>query len=107
MTNVEQLFNTPSHDDRKIDVDRAFAEFWARYPRKRSRLDARKAYGQAIKLVSPDQILAGVERLRRNLPSETRFIPYPATWLRAGGWLDEDEGPASPIDFAAAAEDER
>ena len=71
----------------------AFDTFWAAYPRKISKGDARKAWGK----IQPDS-----ELLTKMLTSLGRaktchdwtkdggqFIPYPATWLRAEGWEDE------------------
>ena len=75
-----------------------FEEFYATYPRKKSREDARKAWGQAIaKGFTPDEIMDG---LRHNLQAmrakDPQFVPYPATWLRAGGWADEPDVGFSP-----------
>lgn len=70
-----------------------FEDFYAQYPRKKSRADARKAWDQMIKKgVDPIEIIDG---LRINLESlkrrEPQFIPYPATWLRGEGWADEPD----------------
>ena len=67
-----------------------FDEFWSLYPRKVQKEDARKAWTKVTRGTLPDAILAGVKRVAAdpNLP-EKQFIPYPATWLNAGGWDDE------------------
>lgn len=67
-----------------------FSDFYAIYPRKMKRVDAQKAWGSAIKRADPETILAGARRYAAdpNLPGK-EFIPYPATWLRAGSWDDE------------------
>lgn len=67
-----------------------FNQFYDAYPRHMKRADAEKAWRQAVKRATPEEILAGARRLRvdPNLP-EKNFIPYPATWLRADGWNDE------------------
>lgn len=70
-----------------------FEEFWANYPRKKSKGDAEKAW----KVLAPDEQLQGriSEAIKHAKKSEEwgkdggRFIPYPATWLRAKGWEDE------------------
>jgi len=73
-----------------------FAAFWAAYPRREAKLDALKAYAQARKIASAADILAGVERYKRVMPEEKRYRPLPASWLRAGRWLDEvDDEPAT------------
>lgn len=68
-----------------------FAQFWNSYPRKVGKLDAEKAFRQALRISSATDIVAGVEQyLQQVLKSRTelQFIPYPATWLRAGRWMD-------------------
>lgn len=73
-----------------------FQAFWAAYPRREARLDAIKAYAQALKIASAEDILAGVERYKRTMPEEKRYRPLPASWLRAGRWMDEaDDEPAT------------
>ena len=69
--------------------EEAFEEFWAVYPRKVEKLDARKAFIKAWATYGV-AILAGVYRLAGdpNLPPK-QFIPYPASWLNAGGWDSE------------------
>lgn len=67
-----------------------FAEFWQTYPRKVGKDDARNAWKAAKRRADQQAIIDGSTRLASdpNLP-ETQFIPYPATWLRRGGWDDE------------------
>ena len=67
-----------------------FQEFYDTYPRKMKRGDAEKAYKKALQRADAFTILAGAKRLADdpNLP-ETIYIPYPASWLRADGWLDD------------------
>ena len=79
----------------KSDERELFEEFYKEYPRKMKRGDAMKAFSSALHRATFEDILAGAIRLRNdpNLPIE-RFIPYPATWLRADSWLD---GPL-PVD---------
>jgi len=55
-------------------------------------MDAEKAYGQMRrKGVTHDRIMAGLERFLENLPEQACYIPYPASWLRAGRFDDEYE----------------
>jgi hypothetical protein len=70
-------------------ADAAFEDFWNTYPRKVEKLDAKKAFAKAFAQHGP-VILDGVQRLAAdpNLPPK-QFIPYPASWLRAGGWTNE------------------
>jgi hypothetical protein len=74
-------------------VPDSFAQFWAVYPNRKAKADALKAW----KVLRPDAakvqtIIAAVEVQKRSpdwLKEGGRFIPYPATWIRAGRWEDE------------------
>jgi hypothetical protein len=70
----------------------SFDDFWAPYPRKVGKDDARKAWDKATKIrkVDPGVIVAGAKRFAAdpNLPAK-QFIPHPSTWLARGGWQDE------------------
>lgn len=68
-----------------------FELFWEIYPRKRNKLDARRAWYQ-VRADRPDieTMLATIqERIHSGEWSDERYIPYPASFLRAGGWSDE------------------
>lgn len=64
-----------------------FLLFWQSYPRKEAKGDAEKAFGPACKLADPEKIIAACKAFR--WPDDRRFIPLPATWLRAKRWEDE------------------
>lgn len=90
-----------------------FAEFWQTYPRKVGKDDARSAWHAAKKRAGQQAIIDGSARLASdpNLP-ETQFIPYPATWLRRGGWQDEPlpprrDGPRATPSQRIATADQR
>ena len=67
------------------------ARFYAAYPKKKSRAAAEKAFAK----LNPDEqlvtaMLASIERaMTSGTWSDPKFIPHPATWLNAAGWLDE------------------
>jgi len=69
-----------------------FDEFWKAYPRKKSKVDAQKTWKQVKGDSIFSEIMAGLKRATTS-PDWTKnsgqYIPYPATWLRAGGWMDE------------------
>jgi len=78
-------------------TDAAFDEFWALYPRKVAKGNARKAFAAAVAAgADPAAIIGG---LRVNLQQMTdriasgdgRYIKHPATWLNAGCWEDAPE----------------
>jgi phage replication O-like protein O len=68
-----------------------FERFYAAYPRKRARKTAEKAFAS----INPDEqlleaILAGLARAMKSGEwVDPKYIPYPASWLNAQGWLDE------------------
>nr|DAE02114.1 MAG TPA: replisome organizer protein [Siphoviridae sp. ct0106] len=74
-----------------------FTEWWPHYPKKVKKLDAEKAYRAALKRgVTPKELLDGLQRQKaawKAKGTEPQYIPYPATWLRAGSWEDELETP--------------
>lgn len=91
-------------------LEEAFSEFWAYYPRKVEKLSAFKAFVKASNTVSPAVLIDGARRLGQdpNLPPK-QFVPYPASWLNAGGWDSEPypERQLSPDEKAAKLEAER
>jgi hypothetical protein len=73
--------------------EQLFDEFWAEYPKKRSKGQAEKTW---VKLKPDEQLFEAIMTgLKRAKTSEEwrkeggRYIPYPATWLNAKGWEDE------------------
>lgn len=77
-----------------------FERFYEAYPLKKSRGAAEKAFGR----LRPDDALldAMLEGLEKRKASGTwvdpKYIPYPATWLNAQGWLD-----AIDVEYSAEA----
>lgn len=84
-----------------------FTDWWPHYPKKVKKLDAEKAYRAALKRgVAPKELLDGLQRQKaawKAKGTEPQYIPYPATWLRAGSWEDELETPAPSTDSPAPA----
>lgn len=68
-----------------------FDTFWQLYPRKCGKLIAEKAYRQALTKATACEIMDGLawQVVHEKWRTEPQFIPYPASWLRAGRWLDE------------------
>lgn len=84
------------------DGDLDFETFWRAYParRRKSKATAHKAWKKikpSLKLL--EQMLLAVEAQSASqdwLKDGGQFIPYPASWLNAHGWLNEVT-PLSPI----------
>jgi hypothetical protein len=75
--------------DFKKDTSATFEDFWALYPKKIARGDAKRAWS---KIGSYDK--EAIIRILKNgyrFARDRQFIPYPATWLRAERWMDEQE----------------
>lgn len=87
-TSIEEL------DKKKLDVaPEAFETFWMAYPRKVAKRDAQKAWQQVMKsndAPTVEDLFAAVEQYKKT-QKDRNFIAYPATWLRAGRWADEQE----------------
>lgn len=87
---------TPPAAPRRAPVDlglfaEAFDRFWAAYPRRESKGDARKAYVKAVAKAGPDALLAGAVALaeyHQAVRTEPRFVPHPTTWLNQERWDD-------------------
>lgn len=73
--------------------EQLFDEFWAEYPKKRSKGQAEKTWVK----IKPDEqlfeaIMTGLKRAKTSVDwqkNNGQYIPYPATWLNAKGWEDE------------------
>jgi hypothetical protein len=77
-----------------------FECFWNQYPLKKAKGAARKAYLNALKRASAEEIEAGARRYAATKP-EPAYTKHPATWLNADCWLDEDS--RKVIDFRMPA----
>jgi hypothetical protein len=73
----------------QTSFEEEFNEFWKAYPRKVERLEAKKAFEKAFK-THGQSVIDGARRMAEdpNIPPK-QFIPYPASWLNAGGWDNE------------------
>lgn len=87
-----------SADAERVDpILFGFDAWYSLYPRKKAKGAAVKAYRAARKKASAAELVAG---LRRALPEFQQRpvdkIPYPATWLNAESWNDEQPAPERP-----------
>lgn len=90
------LFDSPASgteatDEQQEDID--FAAFYAIYPRKIAKGNARKAFDAAVKRgAKTADLIAAAAAHRDNwarCKTETRFIPHPASWLNGERYDDE------------------
>jgi len=91
-TEYEYEYEIDTEKDSK-KVDEKFESFWIAYPKKKSKGDAEKAWRvikPSIELLS--KILTSIEQAKKSEDwnkDSGKYIPYPATWLRAKGWDDD------------------
>lgn len=70
-----------------------FDVFWAKYPKRVAKLEAQKAWA---KLQPPiTDVLAALDWQTLEW-DDVRFVPHPATWIRAGRWMDEQPKVSAP-----------
>lgn len=67
-----------------------FETFYAAYPKKKNRADAVKAFAKVA--VAVETLVAAIQAQVKTDPDWIkeggRYIPYPASWLNAEGWLN-------------------
>lgn len=81
-------------------LDEDFDEFYKHaYPRKMEPLKARRAFEKAVKNgADPRDIIEGARRFAAATADKGKtYIPYPASWLNAGGWMNE-AGDIAPVE---------
>jgi hypothetical protein len=92
-----------------------FDDWYSVYPRKKEPQAAKKAFAKAINssLIALPALMEKTRAFAASWaprPKEDRkFIPYPASWLNAGGYDDEPEGGESapaPIDPLSFTDDD-
>jgi hypothetical protein len=72
------------------NINAQFDEFWAAYPRKKGKGQARKAFEKALEKTDLVTILAGVASYVANEDlSNPQFVAHPSTWLNGERWEDE------------------
>ena len=79
-----------------IECGDAFEAFWTAYPRKESKIAARREWdlavsGKRITADNTDTVIASVQRHIDLDPHwhNPQYIPYPATYIRDDRWLDD------------------
>lgn len=74
------------------EIEAQFEAFWVKYPLKKAKAAALKAYRAVITkgLATHDQLMAGVLRYAAERSGQDpRWTKHPATWLNGGCWSDE------------------
>ena len=74
--------NKPSNETPEFDL------FWSEYPIKVGKAAAKKAWEKAIKVETPDVIIAGAVRYAADPNRHPSFTAHASTWLNAHRWTD-------------------
>ena len=65
-----------------------FEQFWPVYPRKVGKKSAERAWNRLEPPIN--EVLSALAwQVYQKSWRDVQYIPYPATWLRAGRWEDE------------------
>jgi hypothetical protein len=94
MGQVVPIKEEPEKDPKSEWLEAFEADFWAAYPRKVGKFEARASWLK-VKPWSQetlDELIQGLERWLkywRDHDTDKEFIPYPATWLNQHRWEDE------------------
>jgi len=71
-------------------ADDAFDAFWATYPRKEGKGQARKAWARAVKATPAETVIAGAQRYaRQRAGQDPQYTAHPTTWLNGERWTDQ------------------
>jgi hypothetical protein len=83
--------NSASSSKQKAKVaDERFEEFWHQYPRRVARGAARKAWDNALKKATAEEIIAVAMRYAaKREGQDPLYTKHPATWLNQEAWLDD------------------
>jgi hypothetical protein len=68
--------------------DSSFDDFWAVYPRKTDKGNARKAWDKALKKTTAETLIRAAGALAAAKP-EPKFTAHPSTWLNGERWDDQ------------------
>ena len=82
----------PPKPPKKALIEEQFDQFWAAYPKKQSKADARKAFVKAMKLTTLDRMLQAIEEQKNSRQWNEdggKYIPFPATWLNRANYENE------------------
>jgi hypothetical protein len=87
----------------KAEEHPCFAEWYAVYPLKQDVGKARKAFSAAVKKVGDPEILIDAAKVYAAAKANTdrRYIKYPASWLNAEAWANQEDLAATGTDGVA------
>jgi len=97
-----QLVDSTLTNGQQEPLPITFDDFWALYPRREAKKDARKAWSQ-ISAGREIEILTALAAWRPTLIQRGDYCPLPASWLRGERFEDELPGSSTHASHAPAA----
>ena len=88
----------------RVEIEKEFNEWWAEYPKKRTKAKARELYVKLKSKAEMPTLIDHIDTIRKWKMTEDwkkengQYIPYPTTWLNQKRW--EDEIPMSKTERA-------
>lgn len=91
--NIGECSKSPQMTKKCTSNEVLFDRFWEAYPKKKAKVEARKRWDK-LKVTDAlaQTMLDAIAEQKKSADwtrEDGRFIPYPATWLNQGRWLDE------------------
>lgn len=80
---------------RLVPAALGFKDFYDDWPNKVARKAGERAWDKAIRIASPETIIAGRDRYIRNKPDYQAWM-HPATFLNGERWTDKWEDESAP-----------
>jgi hypothetical protein len=74
----------PIKNKQENTADDSFDTFWLLYPKRIAKADALKAWKQATKKKTADELIALTKAYSESKLPDMTYIPYPASWLNKG-----------------------
>lgn len=90
--------NTPLGDINISPPPDRFDEWWEIYPLKKAKGRARKAWKPAKAKTSEEFLISSLRAwVAKNVGTDPKYIPHPASWLNDERWTDADLRPVEPF----------
>jgi hypothetical protein len=93
---TQNIILTIKEPSLKSDLD-SFDTFWLLYPKRIAKADALKAWKQAIKKKTADELIALTKAYSESKLPDMTYIPYPASWLNKGLYESVDVQENKPV----------
>ena len=76
-------------NEKKINNNVGFEEFWNLYDYKKAKPKALQAYEKALRVTTHEEIVKGVEAYKKSRGLDKQYWKHPTTWLNTQAWGDE------------------